>query len=59
MGPNAGGGITIPLSQPIFVSAMILALAWLPWQRWKFGLRTLLIATTLVAIVLGLIVWLR
>jgi hypothetical protein len=27
--------------------------------RLRFGLRTLLIATTLVAVVLGLIVWLR
>lgn len=30
----------------------------LPWLRWRFSLRTLLIATTLVALVLGLIVWL-
>jgi hypothetical protein len=32
-----------------------------PWIRWPkhFTLRTLLIATTLVAVVLGLIVWLR
>jgi hypothetical protein len=29
------------------------------WIRWRFSLRTLLIATTLVAVVLGLIVWLR
>ena len=29
------------------------------WVRWRFSLRTLLIATTLVAILLGLIVWLR
>jgi hypothetical protein len=28
-----------------------------PWLRWQFSLRTLLIATTLVAVVLGLIVW--
>ena len=27
--------------------------------NWRFSLRTLLIATTLVAVVLGLIVWLR
>ena len=30
-----------------------------PWLRWRFSLRTLLIATTLVAVVLGLIVWLE
>jgi hypothetical protein len=29
-----------------------------PWLNCRFGLRTLLIATTLVAAVLGLIVWL-
>ena len=28
-----------------------------PWVRWRFSLRTLLIATTLVAVVLGLFVW--
>ena len=31
----------------------------IPWIRWRFSLRTLLIVTTLVAVVLGLIVWLR
>jgi hypothetical protein len=30
-------------------------LAALPWLRWRFSLRTLLIATTLVAVVLGII----
>jgi hypothetical protein len=36
------------------------ALAASPWiqRKWRFSLRTLLIATTLVALVLGLIVWL-
>jgi hypothetical protein len=29
-----------------------------PWLHWRFSLRALLIATTLVAVVLGLIVWL-
>jgi hypothetical protein len=33
------------------------AIATIPWKPWKFSLRTLLIATTLVAVVLGLIVW--
>ena len=28
-----------------------------PWLRWRFSLRTLLIATTLVALLLGIIVW--
>jgi hypothetical protein len=34
------------------------ALAGVPWFLGRFSLRTLLIATTLVAVVLGLIVWL-
>jgi hypothetical protein len=28
-----------------------------PWLPWRFSLRTLLIATTLIAVVLGLVVW--
>jgi hypothetical protein len=35
------------------------ALAAAPWIKWRFSLRTLLIATTLVAVVLGAIVALR
>jgi hypothetical protein len=30
-----------------------------PWICWRFTLRTLLVTTTLVAVVLGLVVWLR
>jgi hypothetical protein len=41
-----------------YVSLATIAAA-LPWLRWSFSLRTLLIATTLVAIVLGLVVALR
>jgi hypothetical protein len=33
-------------------------LPWIRQLRWRFSLRTLLIATTLVAVVLGTIVWL-
>jgi hypothetical protein len=39
------------------VSAVAASIAAVPWVRFRFGLRTLLIATTLVAAVLGLIVW--
>ncbi len=53
---------SIRLQIPNPVVAMTLAAAamspWIPWSR-RFSLRTLLIATTLVAVVLGLIVWLR
>jgi hypothetical protein len=41
-----------------FILALTASLAAIPWIRWRFSLRTLLIATTLVAVVLGLIVWL-
>ena len=40
----------------LFVVMCSLAAA-LPWLPWRFSLRTLLIATTLVAVVLGLIVY--
>ena len=39
--------------------ALSSSLASLSWFHWRFSLRTLLIATTLVAVVLGLIVWLH
>jgi hypothetical protein len=45
--------IVFPHWFPIFMSILSAAI---PWIRWRFSLRTLLIATTLV-VVLGLIVW--
>jgi hypothetical protein len=42
-----------------FPAAAAVTVAAVPWLRWRFSLRTLLIATTLVAVVLGLAVWLR
>ena len=41
------------------ISLLCAALAAAPWLCWRFSLRTLLIATTLVAVVLGVIVWVR
>ena len=38
----------------VFFCILISAASWLPW---RFSLRTLLIATTLFAVVLGLVVW--
>jgi hypothetical protein len=42
-----------------FMGGLCVAVAGLPWLRWswRFSLRTLLIATTLVAVLLGLIVY--
>jgi hypothetical protein len=41
----------------VLMFAMLAAVPWLPWWSKRFSLRTLLIATTLIAVVLGLIVW--
>jgi hypothetical protein len=45
----------------LFLVLLAATLAAVPWIRWsnRFSLRTLLIATTLIAVALGLIVWLR
>jgi hypothetical protein len=51
-----GGGA--PYWLLALASAFTAALPWKPW-KWKFSLRTLLIATTLVAVVLGLAVAFR
>jgi hypothetical protein len=51
---GVGVGGRIPVWPFIAVAA---ALSAAPWLRYRFSLRTLLIATTLVAIVLGLAVW--
>jgi NADH:ubiquinone oxidoreductase subunit 3 (subunit A) len=47
---------------PLWFLILLVATAFaLPWTRWFkcFSLRTLLITTTLVAAVLGLVVWLH
>jgi hypothetical protein len=43
---------------PTLVLATVATIPWAPWWSKRFSIRTLLIATTLVAVVLGLIVWL-
>jgi hypothetical protein len=53
--PVGGAGITLPYW--LLVMSM-LALGVAPWLRWRYTLRTLLIAMTLVAVVLGAAVWL-
>jgi hypothetical protein len=39
-----------------FMVILSVAIAFFPWMRWRFSLRTLLIATMLVAVGLGLVV---
>jgi hypothetical protein len=48
-----------PYWLPISAAVASASLPWLPWGFKRFSLRTMLIATTLVAVVLGLVVWLR
>ena len=51
-----GTGTAIPDWLLVLTSGVFAAA---PWLRWHYSLRTLLIATALVAVVLGAIVWLR
>lgn len=48
--------ILVPHWFQVVVFVLIAAVPWSPWSR-RFSLRTLLIATTLLAVVLGLAVW--
>jgi hypothetical protein len=52
-----GFRITFPHRLPIAVFALLAAAPWIRQLNRQFSLRTLLIATTLVAVVLGLAVW--
>jgi hypothetical protein len=55
----AGGvDLYLPNWMLVILTATLAAAPWISWSK-RFSLRTLLIATTLVAVVLGLIVWLR
>jgi hypothetical protein len=49
--------LTVPHWSLVLMTTMLSGVPWLPWLPYRFSLRTLLIATTLVAIVLGLVVW--
>jgi hypothetical protein len=40
-----------------FAILLLSASAFASWRRWRFTIRTLLVATTLIAVVLGLIVY--
>jgi hypothetical protein len=49
-----GRAVVVPLWLPVLVTASLATVPWIHWSR-RFTLRTLLIATTLVAVVLGII----
>jgi hypothetical protein len=48
--------IQMPLWFPVLLTTVLAALPWCRWSK-RFSLRTLLIATTLVALALGLVVY--
>jgi hypothetical protein len=43
---------------PMLILSVLAVSPWIRQLRWRFSLRTVLIAMTLVAVVLGLVVWL-
>jgi hypothetical protein len=52
-------GREIRIEFPTWVPAILaVSLAAAPWIRWRFSLRTLLIATTLIAVVMGMVIYL-
>ena len=53
-----GGGYYAPYWSLILFAVVLSSASWLP-LKFRFSLRTLLIVTTLVALLLGLFVWLR
>jgi hypothetical protein len=54
---NNGWRISVPLWFPAFVASGLTVAPWMYAVRWRFGLRTLLVGMTLVAVVLGAVVW--
>jgi hypothetical protein len=58
---NAGAWVLLlPLWFLVLLSATLACVPWLPWQkiRWRFSLRIMLIVTAVVAVLLGIVVWL-
>ncbi len=55
---STGQVVQIPLWLPTIFVALMCTASWLPIWSNRFSLRALLIATTLIAVGLGLIVWL-
>jgi hypothetical protein len=49
--------IELPYKFLLPFAALVSVVPWMPWLRFRFSLRTVLIATTLVAVVLGAIVY--
>jgi hypothetical protein len=56
-GPRGKGDIVLYHWSFAIFFATLAAIPWLPWLSYRFSLRTLLIATTLIAVLLGFAVW--
>jgi hypothetical protein len=53
-----GGGVVVfPYWSGVLLAVTLAAAPWIRQLNWRFSLRALLIAITLVAVVLGLVVW--
>jgi hypothetical protein len=50
----ADGNLILPFWLLTITAATSIAL---PWLRWRFSLRTMLVVTTVIAAVLGMVVW--
>jgi hypothetical protein len=50
-------GVSLAYTYPVLLTCALAVVPWIRHLHWRFTLRTLLIATTLVAVVLGLIVY--
>jgi hypothetical protein len=46
----------IPIWFPVMIASIVAVAPWIKYRP-RFSLRTLLIATTLIAVVLGVVVW--
>lgn len=53
--PRSGPKILVPQLFMVFLAGILSAAPWIRWS-WRFRLRTLLVATTLVAVLLGTLV---
>lgn len=50
-------GLVIPYWFPVLLSGLVAAA---PWMKWRFSIRTMLIATAIASVVLcGVVLWLR
>jgi hypothetical protein len=55
---NASRGLVVPYWFLVVLAIAFAAPPWIHKLNWRFSLRTLLIATTLLSVLLGLVVWL-